>query len=48
MKYRTETNRKYVAYDIDKKYCELAEGRIKQFLREQTTLFNHQRAEYDK
>ncbi len=27
-----KTNRKYVAYDIDKKYCELAEQRIKRFL----------------
>jgi site-specific DNA-methyltransferase (adenine-specific) len=35
-----KTNRKYVAYDIDKKYCDLAERRIKQFLQEQTTLFN--------
>jgi len=34
-----KTNRKYVAYDIDKKYCDLAERRIKQFLQEQTTLF---------
>lgn len=36
-----KTNRKYVAYDIDKKYCDLAERRIKQFLQEQITLFNH-------
>jgi len=35
-----KTNRKYVAYDIDKKYCALAERRIKQFLQEQITLFN--------
>lgn len=35
-----KTNRKYVAYDIDKKYCDLAEQRIKQFLQEQTTLFS--------
>jgi len=34
-----KTNRKYVAYDIDKKYCNLAERRIKQFLQEQITLF---------
>jgi len=34
-----KTNRRYVAYDIDKKYCDLAERRIKQFLQEQTTLF---------
>ena len=36
-----KTNRKYVAYDIDKKYCDLAERRIKQFLQEQTTLFQN-------
>lgn len=35
-----KTNRKYVAYDIDKKYCDLAEQRKKQFLQEQTTLFS--------
>jgi len=35
-----KTNRKYVAYDIDKNYCDLAEQRIKQFLQEQTTLFS--------
>jgi len=35
-----KTNRKYVAYDIDKKYCDLAEQRIKQFSQEQITLFN--------
>lgn len=35
-----KTNRKYVAYDIDKKYSDLAEQRIKQFLQEQTTLFS--------
>lgn len=34
-----KTKRKYVAYDIDKKYCNLAERRIKQFLQEQITLF---------
>jgi site-specific DNA-methyltransferase (adenine-specific) len=34
-----KTNRKYVAYDIDKKYCDLAERRIKQFLQEQIILF---------
>ena len=36
-----KTKRNYVAYDIDKKYCDLAERRIKQFLQEQITLFNH-------
>lgn len=35
-----QTKRKYVAYDIDRKYCDLAERRIKQFLQEQTTLFS--------
>jgi len=35
-----KTNRKYVAYDIDKKYCELANQRIKQFLQKQVTLFS--------
>jgi DNA modification methylase len=35
-----KTKRKYVAYDIDKKYCELAEERIKEFLREQIPLFS--------
>jgi len=35
-----KTNRKYVAYDIDKKYCDLAERRIEQFLQEQTALLN--------
>lgn len=34
-----KTNRKYIAYDIDKKYCALTEQRIKQFLQEQITLF---------
>jgi len=38
-----KTGRNYVAYDIDKKYCELAEERIKQFLREQETLFNNRK-----
>jgi len=35
-----KTNRKYVGYDIDKKYCTLAEQRIKQYLQEQTSLFS--------
>ena len=35
-----KTKRRYVAYDIDKRYCDLAERRIKQFLQEQTTLFS--------
>lgn len=34
-----KTARKYAAYDIDKKYCELAERRIKCYLEEQNTLF---------
>jgi modification methylase len=37
-----KTNRKYVAYDIDKKYCRLAEERIKKVLQEQSTLFSKQ------
>ncbi len=38
-----KTKRKYVAYDIDEKYCKLAERRIKVFMHElnQTTLFEH-------
>ena len=32
--------RKYIGYEIEKKYCELAENRIKQFLQENITLFN--------
>ncbi len=35
-----KTNRKYVAYDVDKNYCDLANRRIKQFLQEQTSLFD--------
>jgi len=35
-----KTKRKYVAYDIDKNYCDLAEKRIKEFLQEQTTFFS--------
>lgn len=34
-----KTNRRYVAYDIDEKYCELAERRIKEYLKEQASLF---------
>ena len=34
-----KTNRKYIAYEIDKKYCDLAEQRVKQFLQEQNSLF---------
>ena len=37
-----KTKRKYVAYDIDKKYCDLTEKRIKEFLREQNTLFSEE------
>ena len=29
-----KTSRKYVAYDIGEKYCELAEQRIKQYLQQ--------------
>lgn len=35
-----KTRRNYVAYDIDKKYCELAENRTKLFLQREGTLFN--------
>src|SRR4030042_6914890 len=38
-----KTGRNYVAYDIDKKYCELAEKRIKLFLQENETFFNRQK-----
>jgi len=34
-----KTKRKYIAYDNDKKYCELAERRIKNYINEQTDLF---------
>ena len=34
-----KTKRQYVAYDVDKKYCDLAERRINQYLEEQRTLF---------
>ena len=37
-----KTNRRYVAYDIDKKYCNLAEQRTKKFLQDQVTLFSKQ------
>jgi site-specific DNA-methyltransferase (adenine-specific) len=35
-----KTKRKYVAYDIDEKYCKLAERRIKAFKQQQITLFS--------
>lgn len=35
-----KTGRRYVAYDIDENYCDLADRRIKQHMQEQTTLFN--------
>lgn len=35
-----KANRKYVAYDIDKKYCDLAEKRIRESLQEQASLFD--------
>ncbi len=37
-----KTNRRYVAYDIDQEYCEMAENRIRKFLRElnRKTLFD--------
>ena len=34
-----EIDRKYIGYDIDKNYCELAERRIKNFLQQKNTLF---------
>ncbi len=34
------TNRKYVGYDIDKSYCDLAEQRINKFLEKQLNLFH--------
>ena len=35
-----KTNRKYIAYDVDKNYCNLADQRIKLFLQQQKILFN--------
>lgn len=35
-----KTNRNYIGYDIDKKYCDLSEQRIKQFLQKQKRLFS--------
>ncbi|MFH1771841.1 MAG: site-specific DNA-methyltransferase [Candidatus Omnitrophota bacterium] len=35
-----KTKRKYVAYDIDKKYCELIEHRVKRYMQEETTIFS--------
>ncbi|MEW6201960.1 MAG: site-specific DNA-methyltransferase [bacterium] len=35
-----KTKRNYVAYDVDKKYCDLAEQRVKMFMREQIVLFS--------
>jgi len=37
-----KTKRRYVAYDNDQKYCELAERRIEEYLQSQNTLFNQQ------
>lgn len=37
-----KTKRRYVGYDSDKKYCELAEKRIEEYLQSQNTLFNQQ------
>lgn len=34
-----KTNRKYIGYDIDRKYCELAKQRIKNFIQKQDSLF---------
>lgn len=35
-----KTKRKYIGYDIDKKYCQLAEKRIKNYQEEQKSLFS--------
>ena len=37
-----KTKRRYVGYDNDQKYCELAERRIEEYLQSQNTLFNQQ------
>lgn len=39
-----KTKRRYVGYDNDKKYCELAERRIEEYLQSQNTLFNQKTA----
>jgi len=36
-----KTNRKYVGYDIDEKYCKLAERRIAEYLQQQIDLFHN-------
>jgi len=38
-----KTKRNYIGYDNDKKYCELAEKRIDEYLQSQQTLFNRQK-----
>ncbi|KKP32492.1 MAG: M4C-methyltransferase [Candidatus Roizmanbacteria bacterium GW2011_GWA2_32_13] len=38
-----KTKRRYVGYDNDKKYCELAERRIEEYLQSQNTLFKQQK-----
>ena len=35
-----KTNRKYIGYDIDKKYCEIAEKRIEEFKMGLSSLFS--------
>ncbi len=35
-----KTNRRYIAYDIDKKYCEIAEKRIQGYFYQTKSLFN--------
>ena len=37
-----KTKRRYVGYDNNKKYCELAERRIEEYLQSQNTLYNQQ------
>lgn len=34
-----KSNRKYIGYDIEKKYCALAKSRIEQYLQQQNSLF---------
>ena len=37
-----KTKRRYIGYENDKKYYELAERRIEEYLQSQNTLFNQQ------
>lgn len=40
-----KTKRRFIGYDIDKKYCELAEKRIKQYLQQQPILLDNHKNE---